>query len=389
MSESAKILIKQYFNSLVQQFITDPAHRDITIVFKDYIESNDSGDTLGLTGWKNKWETLNGIKVPGSDTHKYTISFLNHYENQESWRGTVAHEFAHLYLLSKGDIDHQHDDKFYSHLEKFENWMDNRWGLTPRQDKSGDWNQHVNPSKHEERQKKPCTSCGKKEIPYNTAGECFSCHQNLKKESQERKQEQAEFNRLEDLITNSKDLSTLEKNWQEIQDSPFYSSSKRSFEKYTNGEEFIDNKTELDKYYASRKGHLQPSQNKENSTNDEQREWNRLVDLMKNAKSLSELEQAYKTVKNNPIYDSSKRTIKYFTNSNEAPEDNKKELDKWYNSLKANFPSSSESYEGSYSPNEINDSDGNPPAALFLILGGIVVAFLLWLLASSRKKQKK
>lgn len=411
MSDNTKTLIKNYFNSLVQEFI-DSAHKDITIVFTDYIESNSSGDIAGLTksketGGSEHWQTLNGVEVPGTrwkEPHKYTytIYFLNHYENDEEWHETVAHEFAHLYLFATVG-KHTHDDNFYSHMEKFENWMDQKWNLTPRKDKSGDWNQHVDPSKHEERKKKECTGCGKREIPYSTSGKCFQCWQKNKEEVEEHNeqvakhneqiakegQEKDEWNRLYDLIKNSKYLATLEKNWQVIQNSPLYSNNKRSFEKYSGGEEFIDNKTELDKQYAKYKKRLQSSQNKENSntnnnnsTNDEQKEYYQLVDLMKNAKSLPELEKAYQKVKNNSLYDSNKRTFKKFNNTSRTPEDNKTKLDKWYNDFKNKLLSSNETHEKSY-PTSPKDNLIAP-----ILVGVIILLFIILVIFASKKKRK-
>ena len=135
MSNNQQQLIKQYFQSLVDQFITDPKHKDISFVFADFIKKGKSGDILGNTnshrsggGSETTWQKYpDGSKVPGSEkttyfpyVYKYTITFLNHYENEEKLRGTVTHEFSHLYLFSTVE-DHDHDDRFYSHMEKFEN----------------------------------------------------------------------------------------------------------------------------------------------------------------------------------------------------------------------------------------------------------------------------
>lgn len=122
------INVKKYFYSLVWEFIKDPKHLDITLVFKDYLKEN----VLGSTNYNRDGEII-----------QYTISFLNHYQNEEIWRLTVVHEFTHLYLFSVGDAYHNHDDVFYFHMKRFENWMDKKWGLTPRKDKSGDRSQHV------------------------------------------------------------------------------------------------------------------------------------------------------------------------------------------------------------------------------------------------------
>jgi pyridoxal/pyridoxine/pyridoxamine kinase len=49
MSENQRELIKQYLNSLVNQFIANPKHRDIDIVFTGYLGESLHGDTLGNT----------------------------------------------------------------------------------------------------------------------------------------------------------------------------------------------------------------------------------------------------------------------------------------------------------------------------------------------------
>ncbi|CAG8828378.1 25011_t:CDS:2, partial [Racocetra persica] len=63
------------------------------------------------------------IKVPGSEKttttyfpYKYTIYFLNNYQNEDQLRGAVVHEFAHHYLYSTIG-DHKHNDNFYSTME--------------------------------------------------------------------------------------------------------------------------------------------------------------------------------------------------------------------------------------------------------------------------------
>jgi len=119
-------LITKYFNSLVKEFITDPRHnKDIKIVFKDCLKSSKGNyTTLGHTKQRRQdhitWQVINGVKDPSSEkittTYKYKITFLNNYENEEGLRGTVVHEFAHLYLYSTIG-DHGHDKRFYSAME--------------------------------------------------------------------------------------------------------------------------------------------------------------------------------------------------------------------------------------------------------------------------------
>ncbi|MCE8162897.1 MAG: hypothetical protein I3273_00965 [Candidatus Moeniiplasma glomeromycotorum] len=147
--------IEKYFNLLVEEFIKNPAHKDITIIFVDSLGEKETKEgkviSRGLTKQHTnehvEWKTyLNGKKVPGSKkityTYQYTISFLKKYETDEEWRGVVCHEFTHLYLYSTLEGDHDHDDNFYSHMEYFENWLDKSQGWEPRKDKSGDKFQH-------------------------------------------------------------------------------------------------------------------------------------------------------------------------------------------------------------------------------------------------------
>jgi hypothetical protein len=50
VSISQQQLIKKYFNLLVKEFITDSRHKDISIVFQDYLESsNPNSQTMGHT----------------------------------------------------------------------------------------------------------------------------------------------------------------------------------------------------------------------------------------------------------------------------------------------------------------------------------------------------
>jgi len=88
---------------------------------------------------------VNGVKVLGSEyyTYKYEIQFLaRDYKNEDELRGTVVHEFTHLYLYSTIG-KHDHDDRFYSQMELLENWLNKNQGLSPRVDKSHDRDQYV------------------------------------------------------------------------------------------------------------------------------------------------------------------------------------------------------------------------------------------------------
>lgn len=132
-------LTKEYFNLLVQEFIKDANHEDITIVFKDYLEKNVLGKTFyDRVGWDNV---------------TYTIYFLNHYKNEEELREVVVHEFTHLYLYSLIG-KHKHDDTFYFNMDRFEDWMDKKWGLTARQNKGDDWEQHISLERRKQRKRR-------------------------------------------------------------------------------------------------------------------------------------------------------------------------------------------------------------------------------------------
>ena len=91
--------IEKKFNLLVEEFIKDPLHKNITIVFKDSLgNAREAVKTMGYT-LQNKqshasWqEYSDGQKVPGSEktthtyqtthTYRYTISFLTKYENDD------------------------------------------------------------------------------------------------------------------------------------------------------------------------------------------------------------------------------------------------------------------------------------------------------------------
>ncbi|CAG8838003.1 15162_t:CDS:1, partial [Racocetra persica] len=102
------------------------------------------------------------VKVPGSEKttttatyfpYKYTISFLNNYQNEDQLRGAVVHEFTHHYLYSTIG-KHNHDDNFYSTMERLESWLDKNQGLNPRTDKSHDRDQYENDSSSNTNDKK-------------------------------------------------------------------------------------------------------------------------------------------------------------------------------------------------------------------------------------------
>ncbi|MCE8159038.1 MAG: hypothetical protein I3270_01435 [Candidatus Moeniiplasma glomeromycotorum] len=288
MSVNQKKLIKKYFNSLVEEFILDSAHKNITIVFKNHIDSDRSGETLGQThckktGGTEHWQVINGVKIPGSEwqepyEYTYTVYFLNNYPNKERWRGTVAHEFAHLWLYAVNEgKDHEHDDFFYSKMDYFEDWLDKKWNLSPRQDKGGDWNQHIDPSKRERRNYDPSQFHNNSLVVLN-------------------EEELTEYNRLFSLLNNSKNLSELEQNYQTVKNSSVYSSGKS---KTSNQWKTVG--AELNDCYNTKK------------------KFHKLINLMENSKSLSQLNQIYQAARKNPLYASSKSVLdekyKYLKNN--------------------------------------------------------------------------
>ncbi|CAG8528644.1 2422_t:CDS:2, partial [Ambispora gerdemannii] len=115
--------IKKYFNLLVAEFIKDPKHKDIKIIFQNF-----PGKTLKL-GHTLQIKNGGGTNIPGSERttsypipyqYKYEIQFLaKGYKNEDELRGVVVHEFTHLYLFSTIG-KHDHDDRFYSQMERLE-----------------------------------------------------------------------------------------------------------------------------------------------------------------------------------------------------------------------------------------------------------------------------
>jgi len=144
--------IKKYFNLLVQEFIKDPLHnKNINIIFKQKFKNPLKRGSCEQSGGRIEWqEEANGAKVPGSEKkfpYYYKVSFLDKYENEEDLRGTVVHEFTHLYIYATVGGKHEHDDRFYSTMEQLESWLNQNQGLSPRKDKSHDYDQYVGNNK--------------------------------------------------------------------------------------------------------------------------------------------------------------------------------------------------------------------------------------------------
>jgi hypothetical protein len=107
--DNQKHLIKKYFNLLVQEFIKDPKHKDIKIIFEDFSKPETQAQT---TRYKNGRINSKGKTI--SEEYSYTIQFLaNGYKNKEDLRSTVVHEFTHLWLFSTVG-NHKHGNEFYS-----------------------------------------------------------------------------------------------------------------------------------------------------------------------------------------------------------------------------------------------------------------------------------
>lgn len=160
---------EKYFNSLVKEYIKEPEEKNISIDFKDDLnDKEDNNKNVRVLGSVNRRiatfeykDKLWGIfKWKEAEEPVYTVYFLNldYYPNSFAWRQTIVHEFTHLFLYLNKTYkywqkkEQVHDDNFYSHMDKFEDWFDKKWNLTPRQDKGDDWNQHVDPARRAWRQ---------------------------------------------------------------------------------------------------------------------------------------------------------------------------------------------------------------------------------------------
>lgn len=242
MSNNQQQLIKQYFQSLVDEFIKNPLHNQyITIIFVSSFSdgSLELGNTKRTAGGGATWQVYpDGRRVPGSERknpYKYTVSFLNHYEDEEKWHATVVHEFTHLYFFSKSDENHEHDDNFFSKVDYFEDWLDKKWNLTPRKYKGWDWNQHIDPNRQKWREK---------QYPSSESGE---------------------LSHLTDLIQKAKSLEELEKNWKTIINHDLYTTNKKTYKTFRDNsdgvtkENKLNNKEWLDREYDINKSKLKPN----------------------------------------------------------------------------------------------------------------------------------
>jgi hypothetical protein len=366
MSENTRELIKQYFQSLMDQFIPNQSSVNLTIIFKDDLGGVGSSRRLGHTDWKWRGNLEEGIT---SGKHTFEVSFLNHYEDKEKWREVVCHEFVHVYFHYKSDKDHEHDETFYSKMDQFENWLDRYYGLSPRKNKGGDWEQHTDPSKRKQRENQYPNQPKNNDDNYSPPPRY--------RDTPEGK-ESTEWFHLIDLIQNAKTLTELENNWQTVKNSPLYDSNKKTFEKHENNKERLDyyhatykrgfctdclnskekhqsncpnkcgkcshsrlknggeecHNINCDNYCHNPKWDREREERKKQTlSSGEKDEYNRLTRLMKNSKNLTEFEQNYQIVKSSSIYSSGKR---FFFDDKK---DIKTEFDEYYNRRKDSFQS--------------------------------------------------
>jgi hypothetical protein len=191
------------------------------------------------------------------------ITFLNNYENENQLRETVVHEFTHLYLFATLDKKHDHDDRFYSAMERFENWLDQNQGLSPRKDKSHDRDQYVDGGSIDTSDKENvCPECSYSSPQHSP--QCSHNQSNPRPTRQPRPgqkpditndpQKAAEFGFLKNSLETAQNLTALESNYQKIKNNPLYK-----------GESKIQKK--LDNSYELKKRLLQFSTNGPNSLN--------------------------------------------------------------------------------------------------------------------------
>ncbi|CAG8708434.1 1704_t:CDS:2, partial [Cetraspora pellucida] len=207
-------LIKKYYYLLVEKFIQDPLHKkDISIVFKNHLGSKGNARVLGRTERKGggsesntEWQTINGVKVPGSEKttttyfpYKYTISFLNNYQDEDQLRGAVVHD--------------------------------------PRVDKSHDRDQYEN-SNHTNDKENICPECSR--VSPHHAPQCSRNQNKPQQKPTLDPQQAAEFNRLKALLQSASDLATLEASYQNVKSKPLYQVNH-------------DNRREFDNLYQERK----------------------------------------------------------------------------------------------------------------------------------------
>ena len=253
-----KQLIEKYFNLLVKEFITDPRHNKyISIDFQDYIKSSKEGvttegNTQQLVSHYTTWQVYpNGTKVPGSEktttTYKYVITFLNNYKDIDSLRSSVVHEFAHLYLYSTIG-SHDHNDRFYSTMERLENWLNKNQGLSPRVDKSHDRDQYVNDSNSKvDNEENTCPECSysspqhSSQCSHNQNQPCPTNQSKWKPDITNDPKKAAEFDSLKNLLNTSQDLAALESAYQKVKNDPSY--QEKGYNKKTLDSLYQDKKT--------------------------------------------------------------------------------------------------------------------------------------------------
>ncbi|CAG8653689.1 393_t:CDS:2, partial [Paraglomus brasilianum] len=150
-------------------------------------------------------------------------------------------------------------------MERFENWLNQNQGLSPRTDKSHDRDQHVDSGSIDTSDKENvCPECSHSSPQHSP--QCSHNQSNphptrqpkpgQKSDITNDPKKTAELNRLKKLIQTSRDLSTLETTYQNIKVNPLYQGKNRD-----------DNKKELDDLYQLQKELLRSQQNLTNDPN--------------------------------------------------------------------------------------------------------------------------
>jgi len=94
--------VNKYFRLLVKQFIKDrKLHKKIKILFEEQ-------EIEGLCYYKGGFY--------------YSCFWDKNFKSEKFLCEVVSHEFTHIhFLINEGD--HEHDERFYSRAEHFEEWL--------------------------------------------------------------------------------------------------------------------------------------------------------------------------------------------------------------------------------------------------------------------------
>ena len=191
------------------------------------------------------------------------MNFLNSIcdiGKEEELRGTVIHEFTHVYLFYTIG-DHKHNDNFYSTMEWLENWFDKNQGLSPRVDKSHDRDQYVGDNGKDNDKENTCPECSyssphhSPQCPHNQSQPLpIPTNQPRQKSDTNNNNKTVQFDILKKLLETSRDLATLETAFQDIKKKDVY-------------KENNDNKKILDNLYQQKRDLLQSQNNNHDSLN--------------------------------------------------------------------------------------------------------------------------